>query len=307
MSSEAYIKFLKTGFHGERLRSLKSDSLRWRWWRLYCLSDLEVFPGIVGKGLIPRTEMEIVGEVYQTAEFKEDEKIERWRGEKKALVDAGLIKVTSVNSHEFIWNVDFHSIQDRHSKKGFQLKDKFYSSFLKLENDRDKSAFIVLLSRFKPVGVDLEAFSVPKNLAQFEAYANKSLPLFGKENREDPGAMKTLLLKVAEDIGTHEVKRKSDRGNSDVKDFMDWYCKRFKKQTTKPYLVGGKDFKLVSDMLKLFSTEELKRLAERFFREPDEYVKRAGHTIGILKLTLNRLVDVKERRPIGLGDFSKWR
>jgi hypothetical protein len=306
VSSEAYIKFLRKGFHGERLQSLKSDSLRWRWWRLYCLSDQEVFPGLVAKGLSPRPEMEIVGEVYQTSEFKEHERIEYWRREKTELVNSGLIKVANVNSHEFIWNVDFHSFQDRYSKKGAQLKDKFYSSFLNL-NDRDKSVFIVLLSKFNPSNVDLEVFSIPKSIAQFEAYANKTLPLFGRENKEDPGAIKKLLIKVTDDVRGYEIKRKTERGNSDVREFISWYCDRFKQETKKPYSVGGKDFKLVSEMLKLFSLEELRKMAERFFREPDQYVKRAGYTIGVFKVMLNRLVSVKERKPIGLGDFSKWR
>ena len=305
MSSEAYVKFMRKGFHGERLQSLRSDGLRWRWWRLYCLSDQEVFPGIVGKGLIPRGEMEIVGEVYQTAEYKDHEKVDRWREEKKELADAGLIKVASVNSHEFIWNVDFHSFQDRYSKKGAQLKDRFYSSFLDL-NERDKAAFIVLLGKFSPSDVDLSVFSIPGSLCQFEAYANKTLPLFAK-NKDDPGAIKILLTKVTDDIRAYEISRKTERGNSDVKEFMGWYCDRFRQETKKPYSVGGKDFRLVSDMLKLFSLEELRKMAERFFREPDQLVKRAGYTIGVFKLTLNRLVSVKERRPLGLGDFSKWK
>lgn len=305
MSTEAYVKFLRKGFHGERLQSLKSDSLRWRWWRLYCLSDQEVFPGLVAKGLSPRTEMEIVGEVYRTSEFKEHERMEHWRREKKELVDSGLIKVASVNSHEFIWNVDFHAFQDKYSKKGAQLKDKFYSSFLKL-NDRDKSVFIVLLSKYQPSDIDLEAFSIPKYLEQFESFANKQLPLFSRE-AGDPGTIRLLLEKVTDDVRSHEIKRKTERGDSDVKEFMTWYCDRFKQETKKPYSVGGKDFKLVSEMLKLFSLDELKKMAERFFREPDQYVKRAGYTVGIFKVMLNRLVSVKERKPIGLGDFSKWR
>lgn len=305
MSSEAYIKFLRKGFHGERLSSLHSDGLRWRWWKLYCLSDQEVFPGLVAKGISPRNEMEIVGEVYQTGEFKDHEKIDRWREEKKELIDAGLIKVENVNSHEFIWNVDFHSFQDRYSKKGAQLKDKFYSSFLDL-NERDKATFIVLLGKFAPRDVDLEIFSIQKNLVRFEAYANKTLPLFVKEP-SDPGAIRILLTKVSDDVRAYEIKRKTERGNSDVKEFMNWYCDRFKQEMKKPYSVGGKDFKLISEMLKLFSLDELKKLGDRFFREPDQYVKKAGYTIGVFKMMLNRLVSVKERKPIGLDDYSKWR
>lgn len=307
MTSEAYVKFLRKGFHGERLQSLKSDALRWRWWRLYCLSDQETFPGLVSKGLSPLEELTIVGEVYQTSEFNPHERVERWREERRQLVESGLIKVACVNSHEFIWNVDFHSYQDKFSKKGAQLKDRFYSAFLSL-NERDRTVFIVLLGKFQPRDIDLEAFSIPKYLVQFEAFANKELPLFSNGRHEDSGgSIRMLLMKIAEDVRKYEIKRKTERGNDDVKAFMDWYCERFKQETKKPYSVGGKDFKLASEMLRLFSLEELEKMADRFFREPDQFVKKAGFTIGVFKTMLNRLVSVKERKPLGLGDFSKWR
>lgn len=305
VSSEAFVKFYRKGFHGERLGTIKSDGLRWRWWKLYCLSDHGVFPGLVSNGLIPLTEMAVVGDVYQSGEFKDIEKIEAWRDERKQLVDAGLIKVANVNSHEFIWNVNFHTFQDKSSKKGAQLKDKFYSSFLNL-NERDKTIFMVLLSKFEPKDIDLSVFSIPKYISQFEAFANKQLPLFSRD-AGDICSIKTLLTSVSDDVRQFEIERKTERGNAEVKVFVEWYCERFKQQTKHPYSVGGKDFKLVSEMMKLFSLEELKKLAERFFREPDQFVKKAGHTIGIFKTMLNRLVDVKERRPIGLGDFSKFK
>ena len=306
MGSVGFVKFEKKGFHGDRLKMLGSDAVRWRWWRLYCLSDDEVFPGLVAKGgITPLTEMSIVGEVYETEEFRGAEKIEAWRSEKKLLAEVGLIKIAQVNSHEYIWNVDFHSFQDKWSKKGARLKDKFYSAFLDL-NERDKTIFIVLLSTFAPRDVDLSVFSIPRHIEQFSAYANKQLPLFSKGNG-DTGSIKGLLAKVSDDVRDFEVERKTERGNPDVKSFVEWYCEKFKEQTKRPYSVGGKDFKLVAEMLKLFSPEELKKLAERFFREPDQYVKRAGFTIGIFKMMLNRLVSVSERKPIGLDDYSKYR
>jgi hypothetical protein len=174
-------------------------------------------------------------------------------------------------------------------------------------NERDKTVFIVLLSKFKPKDVDLDVFSIPKHISQIEAYANKQLPLFSKGSHEDPIAIKSLLMKIDDCVRAFEIKQKTERGNCDVKAFMEWYCERFKNETKRPYTVGGKDFKLVAEMLKLFSMDELKKLCERFFREPDQYVKRAGYTVGIFKTTINRLVSTNERRPIGLDDYSRYR
>ena len=304
MSEKEYIKFLRRGFSGERLAGLKSDGLRWRWWKLYCLSDQKVFPGLVSKNLSPLPEMSLVSELYQSSEFKEVEKPLVWKEDKKLLVDSGLVRSANVNSHEYLWNVDFHSFQDRFSKKGAQLKDKFYVSFMGL-NERDKAIFIVLLSEFKPKDIELEAFGIPQLMGPVEAYANKRLPLFDGVKNELP-SIKSVLDKITESVAQFQVERRKMQ-SGEVKGFVEWYCAEFKKKTNSSYSVGGKDFKLVAEMLKIFSISELQKLASRFFREEDKWVKKAGFTVGVFKTMLNRLVSTSERRPLGLDDYAKYR
>jgi len=288
----------------DRIANLRSDALRWRWWVLYGLSEQEVFPGLVAEGLAPLDESEIVDEVYRGAvECKESEKLLLWKQEKAELLQAGLIKATYMDGKEFVWNVDYHSQQDRYSKKGTTTKDRYYSSFLKL-HDREKCLFLVLLSSFAPLGIELEVFSIPRYRDQFESFAGCRLPLFDTVRPDGMNGMKALIGKVTDDVQKFVLERKRGTG-SDTQDFVMWYCEKFKSEVKKPYAVGGKDFKLVSEMLKLFSTAELETMADRFFREDDKYAKKAGYTIGVFKCCLNRLVSTKPRRSIGAEDYNR--
>ena len=305
MPTESYIKFLKKGFHGERLKMLRDDGLRWRWWKLYCLSDHETFPGLVSKGVTPLAENEIIGSIYQSQEFNGAmDRVTLWRKEKVILLGSELLRSSIVNGKEYLWNADFHLYQDKYSRRGAQLKDRFYSSFSKL-NEHDKALFVLLLSKFQPQGIELSVFGVPEFLPQFDAFVNRKFPLFGGSVGVPNGTIKHLMVSVTEKVQQFFATRKTE-GQSDTKEFVDWYCKTYQELRKSPYLRGGKDYGLVAEMLKVFSLSELKGLAQRFLKEEDAFVKKAGYTIGVFKTMVNRLVMTKERRPIGVGDFSKY-
>lgn len=305
MPTEGYIKFFKKGFEGESLRKLKSDGLRWRWWKLYSLSDRETFPGLVSKRLAPLTEAEIIGLLYKSQEF--DGKVDRitlWRQEKEELIASGLVRSCILDGKEYFWNANFHHYQDKYCRSGAQLGEKFYSSFPKL-NEHDKAVFIVLLSKFQPQDVELSVFGIPEFVPQFDAFVNRSFPLFGGSVAVPNGTIKHLMVSVTEKVQQYFATRKTE-GKSDAKEFVEWYCNMYKELRKSPYLRGGKDYRLAADMLKVFSLSELEKMAERFLKEEDVFVKKVGYTIGVFKTMVNRLVMTKEKRPIGVGDFSKY-
>jgi len=304
--TESYIKFLKKGFHGERLKMLRDDGLRWRWWKLYCLSDHETFPGLVSKGVTPLVESEIIGSIYQSQEFNGAvDRVTLWRKEKVILLGSELLRSSIVNGKEYLWNTDFHHYQDKYSRRGATVKDRFYSSFSKL-NEHDKALFVLLLSKFQPEGIELSVFGVPEFLPQFDAFVNRKFPLFGGSVGVPNGTIKHLMVSVTEKVQQFFATRKTE-GQSDTKEFVDWYCKTYQELRKSPYLRGGKDYGLVAEMLKVFSLSELKGLAQRFLKEEDAFVKKAGYTIGVFKTMVNRLVMTKERGQRGLGDYSKYR
>jgi hypothetical protein len=301
---EPYVKFLKKGFNGERLRVLKTDGLRWRWWRLYCLSDYETFPGLIGKGLVPLTEHEIVGSLYQSHEFNGGglDRILVWRNEKMEFLASKLVKSCVVSDKEFLWNTDFHSFQDKHSTRGKQFLDKFYVSFIAL-NDFDKALFIILLDKFRPENVDLKLFSIPEYIPQIDGYVNKKGPLFGGSSTPET-VLKNLMSRITERVEAFVNERKKVE-SSDTKEFVNWWCAKYREVRKSPYMRGGKDYGLVADMLKVFSIGELQAMATRFLIEEDVFVKKAGYTIGVLKSMVNRLVMRKEKRPIGVDNYDR--
>jgi len=113
------------------------------------------------------------------------------------------------------------------------------------------------------------------------------------------------MVSVTEKVQQSFATRKTE-GKSDTKEFVEWYCNMYKELRKSPYLRGGKDYRLAADMLKVFSLSELEKMAERFLKEEDVFVKKAGYTIGVFKTMVNRLVMTKGKRPIGVGDFSKY-
>jgi hypothetical protein len=95
---------------------------------------------------------------------------------------------------------------------------------------------------------------------------------------------------------------------SEVKEFLEWYHQEYKNHVGMPYMPSGKDPSLVKEMLKAFPMEDLKRLAEKFLNDgSDPFIKKAGYGIAVFKGMLNRLTSTQEKKPRGLGDYSKYR
>lgn len=170
-------------------------------------------------------------------------------------------------------------------------------------NDRDKAVFLVLLSKFKPAEIDLAPFGIPEFIDQFEGYANRGSRLFDGCKERD--IISSALIKITENVRGLEMSRNYKR-SVEMKEFMNWYLDAYQRKTGRPYLVGGKDFKLIQEMVRIFAVDELKLLAQRFLKEEDNFVKKAGYTIGVFKVMINRLASTNERRPIGADDYSKY-
>ncbi len=305
MGGEGCVKYLRKSAQIDRIGRMATDGSRWRWWLLYCLSEQEVFPGLVAEGLKPLKEDVIIKEVYAGVnELSEGERVLLWRREKKELMEIGVLKGVSLNGSEFLWNVDYHIMQDRYSRRSTTTRERFYSSFLKLR-ERERPLYLALLSGFEPLGIDLTVFSIPMFGDQFVAYANGRLPLFDSLNPEQNlVGIRTIVAEVTSQVQRYVLEQKKGE-RSETHEIVTWYCDQFRLRTGKPYAVGGKDFKLVSECLKLFSTTELQKMAERFLREDDKYAKKAGFTIGVFKCCINRLVSTKERRTIGAEDYNR--
>jgi hypothetical protein len=299
-----YVKFLKDGIYGDRLEKLTDDGLRWRWWKIYLLSEPIVFPGLVSKRMTPFTDNELVAYLYGGREFNGMiDKLSLWRREKAVLVESGLLRSCVLAGKEYLWSTDYHYYQSKYSNTHGRIDKRYYESFLQL-NERDKVLFVLLVGKFRPKSIDLSVFGLPEFERQFESFLNKKMPLFNGSSVPD-GTVGHLTAKITEKVASFVDTGKAAAGG-DARQFMDWYCETYKRLKNAPYSRGGKDYGLVASMLKVFSFTELKTLAGRFLTEEDAFVKKAGYTIGVFKTMVNRLVMTKERRGIGVGDFSKY-
>ena len=105
------------------------------------------------------------------------------------------------------------------------------------------------------------------------------------------------------------TKESTDATGSTAKKFLDWYCQEyfnnFKDRDGKPikYIVSGaKDMALLKKLLQTIQEPELKELALKFFKSPDDWIQTSGHTIGVFYSQINKL---RSAKPGSLAEREK--
>ena len=84
---------------------------------------------------------------------------------------------------------------------------------------------------------------------------------------------------------------KNKATNPDIKHFIDWWATKYQNTFSEKYLViGGKDGSIVKKLLANYSYEKLIELAEKFFASEDEFIVKAGYTVGVFSSQINRLL-----------------
>ncbi|MEA2036444.1 MAG: hypothetical protein U9O94_02970, partial [Nanoarchaeota archaeon] len=51
----------------------------------------------------------------------------------------------------------------------------------------------------------------------------------------------------------------------------------------------GKDGKIIKDLLKIIPPDDLKKLIDKFMASDDDFIEKAGYTIGVFKAMVNKL------------------
>ena len=83
---------------------------------------------------------------------------------------------------------------------------------------------------------------------------------------------------------------------SDFKIFQDFWAKEFLERTGEKYLwMGAKDSKLVKGMLGSLGLETLKERAIALFESQDDFIIKAGKSIGVLHSCLNKLTSGNQK------------
>ena len=93
----------------------------------------------------------------------------------------------------------------------------------------------------------------------------------------------------------NRVKGKPSRSNGSdprVKEFIDWWHQEYRKRFSNPYRFnGGKEGRLIKDLLRDYALPKLQDLATRFLDSKDPWVREhGGYTIGVFASQINKLI-----------------
>lgn len=87
-----------------------------------------------------------------------------------------------------------------------------------------------------------------------------------------------------------------DKSNPDIKLFISYACTEFNDATgDKLFIDWPKDSRLVQSLLATYTLDELKTKWLLFLASDDEFIKQAGYSIGIFKVSINKLIT--KRKP----------
>jgi len=88
----------------------------------------------------------------------------------------------------------------------------------------------------------------------------------------------------------HRVLKKRDEGDPRIKEFLAFWLDEYQDIYGQPYHIArGKDGAIVKSLLKTFGLESLKELATEFMLTQDEFLDKAGYTIGTFAMRVNAI------------------
>uniref|UniRef100_A0A6M3XX50 Uncharacterized protein n=1 Tax=viral metagenome TaxID=1070528 RepID=A0A6M3XX50_9ZZZZ len=100
--------------------------------------------------------------------------------------------------------------------------------------------------------------------------------------------------------GEFQERGESDRKSpvkaiSSTKQFIDWYCQEYQSRFGEKYIMSGaKEGSIIKGLLTSISLEDLQDKTIKFFESTDDFILRAGFTIGVFKSQINKLHPVRQ-------------
>lgn len=75
------------------------------------------------------------------------------------------------------------------------------------------------------------------------------------------------------------------------KEIVSYFCDKHKESTSFPYKFnGGKDGKILTDLLKTYDAETMKKIIDWYFVTDDDFLLKAGYNIGMLKTAIPKYI-----------------
>ena len=153
-----------------------------------------------------------------------------------------------------------------------------------------------------------------KPLPKKETLPKKEMVVAEKGNEPLPKKAHTIDT-ITKDILPVPLKEKRNREqvvpkNPNIKLFIDYFYDSFLKKTERRYCVqGAKDGKLIKKLLGTYTLDELKDLCNKFFDSTDEFILKAGYSIGVFHSQIPKLLMPKKHSLSGIGsmdELKKW-
>lgn len=100
--------------------------------------------------------------------------------------------------------------------------------------------------------------------------------------------------------------KKQSTQSPEAKAFIEAWCESFTTFFGKPYPIDKKkDFELAQEIMDLYPLSDMKSSIQRFFKEKDKFVEKAGRTIHIFRNQLARLLSTKYKPPVGSPEYYR--
>jgi len=92
------------------------------------------------------------------------------------------------------------------------------------------------------------------------------------------------------------------KGNTEVKELAGLYIQLFADKTgNKPYITQGKDHKILKTIINNQGLDKAKELMRKFFKQDDDFKRKAGYSIGLFSSNINSLLTTSKD-----GKMKNW-
>lgn len=126
-------------------------------------------------------------------------------------------------------------------------------------------------------------------------FSTNRVKKFRAEKRKNETPKKRREEKREEEIRKEEKRIEktiiTPSGNGDVKAFLSYASETFKDAFKETLLIEyGKDGSIVKNLLKTYDIQKIQALWDAFLLSDDEFIRKAGYSIGIFKTQINKLL-----------------
>lgn len=173
---------------------------------------------------------------------------------------------------------------------------------------RKLSKMNIIIKKDNGIGV---TYGLQKDCDKWEPLSKK-ITVIKKDNK---GSTKKIIGGSTKKIPTKDIyyKRNITKETEDIilREITDYFCDKFLEEKGGEYCFETKDGVLFAKMMKMRggkkrTVEDMKRLIDLFFASDDEFIQKAGFTVGIMKTKFNMLLSQGKKQDKSKAGLNAW-